>query len=151
MFLPPRASEQGNVIGSVRIYSMRQYKVSVPLKKTLCPTVYQRLKKRNRLLFLRRLYAHNFYAPFSVKLRPKSIYRRAKVIDELERNWRGEKRLIDKKSINNQRTEAERSTRRAETIDGLKRNGRRNNRRTRAKLARREAINRREEQKQSTD
>ena len=106
------------------IYSRRQYKVSVPLKKTRCPTAYQRLKKRNRLPFLRRLYAHNFYAPFSVELRPKSINRRAKVIDELERNWRGEKRLIDEKSLNNRRTEAERSTRRAETIDGLKRNGR---------------------------
>ena len=55
---------------------------------------------------------------------PKSINRRAEVIDELERNWREEKRLIDEKSINNRRTEAERSTRRAETIDGLKRNGR---------------------------
>ena len=85
---------------------------------------------------------------------PKSINRRAEVIDELERNWREEKRLIDEKSINNRRTEAERSTRRAETIDGLKRNGdynSRNNQRTRAKLARRDAINRREEQKQSMD
>ena len=51
-------------------------------------------------------------------------YRRAEVIDELERNWREEKRLIDEKSINNRRTETERSTRRAETIDGLKLNGR---------------------------
>ena len=55
---------------------------------------------------------------------PKSINRRAEVIDELERNWREEKRLIDDKSINNRRTEVERSTRRAETIDGLKWNGR---------------------------
>ena len=55
---------------------------------------------------------------------PKSINRRAEAIDELERNWREEKRLIDEKSINNRRTEAERSTRRAETIVGLKRNGR---------------------------
>ena len=50
----------------VYAYSRRQYKVSVPLKKTRCPTAYQRLKKRNRLPFLRRLYDHNFYAPFSV-------------------------------------------------------------------------------------
>ena len=47
-------------------YSRRQYKVSVPLKKNRCPTAYQRFKKRNRLPFLRRLYDHNFYAPFSV-------------------------------------------------------------------------------------
>ena len=45
--------------------------------------------------------------------------RRAEVIDGLERNWREEKRLIDEKSINNRLTEAERATRRAETIDGL--------------------------------
>ena len=50
--------------------------------------------------------------------------RRAELIDGLERNWREEKRLIDEKSINNQRTEAKQSTRRAETIDGLKCNGR---------------------------
>ena len=50
--------------------------------------------------------------------------RRAEVIGGLERNWREEKRLIDKKSINNRRTEAEWATRRAETIDRLKRNGR---------------------------
>ena len=105
-------------------YSRRQYKVSVPLKENRCPTAYQRLKKCNRLPFLRRLYAQNFYAPFSVELRPQSINRRAEVIEELERYWRGEKRLTDEKSINNRRTEAERSTRRAETIDGLKRNGR---------------------------
>ena len=48
------------------MYSRYQYKVSVPLKKTRCPTAYQRLKKRNRLPCLRRLYDHNFYAPFSV-------------------------------------------------------------------------------------
>ena len=52
--------------------------------------------------------------------------------------------LIDKKGRNNQRTEAEQATRRAETIDGLKRNGRlvkqeQSHRRTRAKLARRES------------
>ena len=29
-------------------YSRREYKFSVPLKKTRCPTAYQRLKKRNR-------------------------------------------------------------------------------------------------------
>ena len=107
------------------MYSRLQYKVSIPLKKTRCPTAYQRFKKRNRLPFLRRLYGHNFYAPFSVYITPpKSINRRAEVIDELERNWREEKRLIDEKSINNRRTEVERLTRRAETIDGLKRNGR---------------------------
>ena len=44
------------------------------------------------------------------------------------------------------RTEAERATRRAETIDGLKQNGRleeqeQSRRRTRSKLVRREAIN----------
>ena len=50
--------------------------------------------------------------------------RRAEVIDRLERNWREEKRLIDEKSINNRRIEAEQATRRAETIEGLKRNGR---------------------------
>ena len=50
--------------------------------------------------------------------------RRAEVSDGLERNWREEKRLIDEKSINNRRTEAERATRRAETIDELKRIGR---------------------------
>ena len=74
--------------------------------------------------------------------------RRADVIDSLERTWREEKRLIDEKSINNRRTEAERETRKAETIDGLSGTGvynSRNNRRTRTKLARREAINRREE------
>ena len=47
-------------------YSRRQYKVSIPLKKNCCPTAYQRLKKRNCLPFLRRLYDHNFYVPFSV-------------------------------------------------------------------------------------
>ena len=47
--------------------------------------------------------------------------RRAEVIDGLERNWREEKRLIDEKSINNRRTEAERATRTAEKIDGLER------------------------------
>ena len=47
--------------------------------------------------------------------------RRAEVIDGLGRNWREEKRLIDKKSINNRQTEAERATRTAETIDGLER------------------------------
>ena len=87
--------------------------------------------------------------------------RRAELIDGLERNWREEKRLIDVKSINNRRTEAERATRRVETIDRLERNWReekllineksRSNRRTEAELARREAINQREEQKQSTD
>ena len=70
--------------------------------------------------------------------------RRAEVIDGLEKNWREEKRLIDKKSINNRRTDAERATRTAETIDRLERNWReekllinkksRNNRRTEAKL-----------------
>ena len=50
--------------------------------------------------------------------------RRAEVLDGLERNWREEKRLIDEKSINNRRTEAEWATRTAETIDGLERNGR---------------------------
>ena len=59
--------------------------------------------------------------------------RRAGVIDGLERNWQEEKRLIDEKSINNRRTEAEWATRRAETINGLNRNGRQ------------------EQQKQSTD
>ena len=54
---------------------------------------------------------------------PKSINeRRAEVIDGLERNWREEKRLIDEKSRNIRRTEAERTTRRAETIDELKQN-----------------------------
>ena len=89
--------------------------VSVPLKKNRCPTEYQRLKKRNRLPFVRAIFR---LTP------PKSINRRAEVNNELERNWREEKRLIDEKSINNRRTAAERSTRRAETIDGLKRNGR---------------------------
>ena len=82
-------------------YSRRQYKVSILLKKTRCPTSYQR--------FLRRLYDHNFYAPFSVK----SINRRAETIYGLERNWRKEKLLIDEKSRNNRRTEAERTSRRA--------------------------------------
>ena len=61
--------------------------------------------------------------------------RRAETFDRLERNWREEKRLIDEKSINIRRTEAEWAarrverteadwtTRRAETIDGLKWNG----------------------------
>ena len=74
--------------------------------------------------------------------------RRAEVIDGLERNWREEKRLIDEKSINNRRTEAERTTT-AETIDGLERNGQeekllideksKNNRRTEAERASRRA------------
>ena len=44
--LPVRASKQGNVIGSVRIYiySRRQYKVSVPFKKNRCPMASQRFK-----------------------------------------------------------------------------------------------------------
>ena len=130
-------------------YSRRQYKVSVPLKKTRCPTAYQRLKKRNRLPFLRRLYDDNFYAPFSVELRPKPSIEEQKHFDELERNWREKKRLIDEKSRNNRRTEAERATRTAETIDGLERNWReekllideksRNNRRTEAERASRRA------------
>ena len=104
------------------MYSRRQYKVSIPSrKKTLSygvPMFY-------RLPFLRRLYAHNFYASFFRLILPKSINeRRAEVIDGLKRNWREEKRLIDKKSRNNRRTEAERATRRVETIDELKRNGR---------------------------
>ena len=94
-------------------------KFPYPLKKTRCPTSYQRLKKRNRLPFLRSQFLLDIFR----LIPPKSINRRAEVIDELERNWREEKRLIDEKSINNRRTEAERSTRRAETIDGLKRNG----------------------------
>ena len=82
--------------------------------------------------------------------------RRAELIDGLERNWQEEKRLIDEKSRNNRRTEAERATRRAETIDRLKQNGRLEEQEqlrqwTRAKLARREAINRQQEQKQSMD
>ena len=48
------------------VFSRHQYKVSVPLKKTRCPMAYKRLIKRNHLPFLRRLYDHNFYAPFSV-------------------------------------------------------------------------------------
>ena len=80
----------------------------------------------------------------------------AEPIDGLERNWREEKRLIDEKSTNYRRTEAERATIRAETIDGLKRNGRleeqeQSCRRSREKLARREAINRREELKKLMD
>ena len=90
-------------------------KFPYPLKKNRCPTSYQRLKKRNRLPFLLAIFR---------LIPPKSINRRAEVIDELEQNWREEKQLIDEKSINNRRTEDERSTRRAETIDGLKRNGR---------------------------
>ena len=71
--------------------------------------------------------------------------RRAETIDGLEQHWREEKRLIDEKSRNNRRTEAERETR-TETIDGLKRNGqleeqKQSCRQTRAKTARREAIN----------
>ena len=46
---------------------------------------------------------------------------RAELIDGLERNWREEKRLIDKKSRNNRWTEVEWATRTAETIDGLER------------------------------
>ena len=45
-------------------YSRRQYKVSVPLKKKRCPTAYQRLKKRNCLPFLWRLYDHKFTRHF---------------------------------------------------------------------------------------
>ena len=56
----------------------RRHKVSVPLKKTRCPTAYQRLN-------------------------PNPSIERAEAIDELERNWREEKRLIDEKSINNRR------------------------------------------------
>ena len=74
VFTPHAQRERGKVIDrgvhiyicNIYIYSRRQYKVSVPLKKTRCPTAYQRLKKRNRLPFLRRLYDHNFYVPFSV-------------------------------------------------------------------------------------
>ena len=81
--------------------------------------------------------------------------RRVEVIDGLERNWQEEKRLIDEKSINNRWTEAERVTRRTETIDGLKRNGRLEQQKQltdyKAKRVRREAFNRQEEQKQSTD
>ena len=50
--------------------------------------------------------------------------RRTEVIDGLEQNWREEKRLIDEKSINNRWTEVEQVTRGAETINGLKQNGR---------------------------
>ena len=96
------------------IYSRRQYKVSLPSKKTCCPTAYQRFKKRNCLPFLRSQFLRTIFRLTP----PKSINRRAEVIDELERNWREEKRLIDEKSINNRRTEAEWSTRRAETIGG---------------------------------
>ena len=104
-------------------YSRRQYKVSVPLKKKHCPTAYQRLKKRNRLPFYG-VYMLTIFTRYFLSNSAQIINRRAEVIDELERNWREQKRLIEEKSINNRRTEAERSTRRAETIDGLKRNGR---------------------------
>ena len=78
-------------------YSRRQYKVSVPLKKNHCPTACQRLKKRNR-----------FYGVYMLTIFTRQIHQqRAEVIDDLERNWREEKRLIDQKSINNRRTEAE--------------------------------------------
>ena len=51
--------------GSTKLqaYSRRQYNVSVPF---CYPTAYQRFKNRNHSPFLRRLYAHNFYASFSV-------------------------------------------------------------------------------------
>ena len=106
------------------MYSRRQYKVSVPLKKNRCPTAYQRLKKKQPFTVFTAFICSQFLRGIFHLTPPKSINRRAEVIDELERNWREEKRLIDKKSINNRQTEAERSTRRAETIDGLKRNGR---------------------------
>ena len=135
----------GHIHTHTHIYSRRQYKVSVPLKKKRCPTAYQHLKKRNRLPFLR----SQFLCAIFHLTPPKSINRRAGVTDELERNWREEKRLIDEKSINNRRTEAERATRTAETIDGLERNWReekllideksRNNRRTEAERASRRA------------
>ena len=106
------------------MYSRRQYKVSLPLKKTRCPTAYQRLKNVTVYHFYGVYTLTIFTRHFPSNSAQNSSIERAKVIGELEGNWRGEKRLIDKKSINNRRTEAERSTRRAETIDGLKRNGR---------------------------
>ena len=105
---------------TIYIYSRRQYKVSVPLKKTIVLRHTNVLKNVTiHMAFIRSQFLRVI---FRLTL-PKSINRRAEVIDELERNWREEKRLIDEKSINNRRTEAERSTRRTETIDGLKRNG----------------------------
>ena len=69
--------------------------------------------------------------------------RRAETIDGLERNWQEEKLLIDEKSRNNRQTEVELATiyrSRNNFVDGLERT-----------WHRREAINRRQEQKQSTD
>ena len=57
------------------MYSRRQYKVSVPLKKTRCPTAYQHFTAFIRSQFLRAIFR---LTP------PKSINRRAEVIDELE-------------------------------------------------------------------
>ena len=106
------------------IYSRRQYKVSVSLKKKLLSYGVPTLKKTKPFTVFTAFIRSQFLRAIFSLTPPKSINRRAEVIDELERNWREEKRLIDEKSINNRRTEAERSTRRAETIVGLKRNGR---------------------------
>ena len=110
------------MVPSTLTYSRRQYKVSVPSKKKNVV-----LRRTNVLPFtVFTAFIRSLFLCIIFRLTPpKSINeRRVEVIDGLEQNWREEKRLIDKKSRNNQWTEAERATRRAETIDELKRNGR---------------------------
>ena len=131
-----------NILNSNRYTVGINIKFPYHLKKTVVLRRTNVLKTATVNLFTTFICSQFLHVMFRLNP-PKSINEKSRsIIDGLERNWREEKRLLDEKSINNRRTEAERVTRRAETIDRLKRNGRldsRNNRRTRAKRARRRA------------
>ena len=43
--MPALKGQKWHTYYGKHIYSRRQYKVSVPLKKNRCPTAYQRFKK----------------------------------------------------------------------------------------------------------
>ena len=77
-------------------------------------TVY-RFFHRNRCTlspFLRFLYSHNFYATFFPLTPPKSINEKSRTKRRTRAKLARSEVIEDKKSINNQRTEAERATRR---------------------------------------
>ena len=95
------------------MYSRRQYKVSVPSKKTV---VLRHTNVFKTVTVFTAFIRSQFLRVIFRLTPPKSINEiRAVVSDRPEQNWQAEKRLIDKKSRNNRRTEAE-------TIEGLKRN-----------------------------
>ena len=104
------------------IYSRHQYKVSVPSKKN--PVVLRRTNVFKTITIFTAFIRSQFLRVIFRLTLPKSINEKSRSNRRTRANWREEKRLIDKKSRNKRRTDAERATRKAETIDELKRNGR---------------------------